>query len=234
MCPRSDRALEDLGEICTSGPAVAILRDELDRELLEEQPDIGDDASRLGRTSVGELGHRGRVDVHAHQRDGRREDVPGRDGVQHRGDHEAEADVLELRTHGALALDDVGVEDPRAQPVLRAGIDPGDVILVELPTYVGAITAFGGEDAPSAIMIERCRAFEGEPPRNNPAVRTRAGQLEDSIEAYEKALAGKGYGPVTTEMAPVLASTSRFALPRYELKRRDTLLDRPHLATTVS
>ena len=50
-----------------SGPAV--VRHQLEGQLLEEQPDVGDDAAGLRGPAVGELGDRRRVDVDAHQRD---------------------------------------------------------------------------------------------------------------------------------------------------------------------
>ena len=52
-----------------SGQRPAVVGDELERELLEEQPDVGDDAARLRRAAVGELGDGRRVDVDADERD---------------------------------------------------------------------------------------------------------------------------------------------------------------------
>ena len=48
--------------------AARVARHQLERELLEEQADVGDDAAALVGAAVGELGDGGRVDVDAHQR----------------------------------------------------------------------------------------------------------------------------------------------------------------------
>ena len=53
--------------------------------------------SACDAAAVGQLGDRRRVDVHADQRDRRRQDVAGRDRVQHRRDHDREADAGQLR-----------------------------------------------------------------------------------------------------------------------------------------
>ena len=100
------RSGRHLASRCRPWPTIG----ELAGQLLEEQADVGDDAHRLGAAAVGELGDRGRVDVHADQRDRRRQDVPGRDRVQHRRDHDREADAGQLGPHRPLALDHVGVD----------------------------------------------------------------------------------------------------------------------------
>src|SRR3954449_1230042 len=79
---------------CTS-----VGRHQLDRELLQEEADVGHDAAGLRGAAVGKLGDGGRVDVDAHEGDRRREDVARCHRVQHGRHHQAEADTGELGPH---------------------------------------------------------------------------------------------------------------------------------------
>ena len=100
---------------------------ELLRELVQEQPDVGDQADGLRRTAVGELGHDRRVDVHAHHRHPGRQHVPDADPVQHRREHDHQADVRQRRRVAVLRLDDVGHRvDQRTIVANAAGEDEVD------------------------------------------------------------------------------------------------------------
>ena len=88
----------------------SVVGHQLERELLQEQPDVGHDAASLTGAAVGEPGDGGRVDVDADERHRRRKDAGRGDGVELGRHHQAVAEVADLVAHGALALDDVGVD----------------------------------------------------------------------------------------------------------------------------
>ena len=90
--------------------AASVVGHQLERELLEEEPDVGDDAAALVGPAVRDLGDGARVDVDAHERHRRGQDVAGGDRVQLRRHHQAVADVGDLRAHRPLPLEHVGVD----------------------------------------------------------------------------------------------------------------------------
>ena len=87
---------------------------------------------RLRAAAVGQLGDGRGVDVDADQRDRRRQDVAGRDRVQHRRDHDGEADAGQLGAHRALPLDHVGV-DVGQRPVVAHRADEHERLVVRAP-----------------------------------------------------------------------------------------------------
>ena len=82
------------------------------RQLSKEGSRIHHEADGLEAAAVAEFGRNGRVDIHAHGGNFRRQAVPGGDGVQRRRHQYREPDSREGGAHGRLGVsrvrDDVG------------------------------------------------------------------------------------------------------------------------------
>ena len=76
-------------------------------EHSEKQPDIGNDSGGLCGPAVGKLGYRRGIDIHAYQRNGGRQHISRRDGVEHRRDHEAKAHARKELPHLPLGFEHI-------------------------------------------------------------------------------------------------------------------------------
>lgn len=95
--------------------------------MVEEEADVGDDADGLAGAAVRDFGDDGGVDVDADDFDPGGEHVAGGDGVEHGGEAEDEAGVVEMSGVGVLGFVHVGDGVGEGAVVTEgAGQDVGD------------------------------------------------------------------------------------------------------------